>query len=65
KYGQIYWKHNDEKATTQESVYDVSKDLLRHASKTFFNVYPTVKQKKDKKPKKEKKKKEIQIRGRE
>ena len=64
KYGQIYWKHNDERPAGQDAVYEVSKELLKHASKMFFNVYPTkkpdkksAKKRKDGKEKKEKRKK--------
>lgn len=66
RYGQIYWRHNDERPSSKEDVYEVSKELLKHSSKTFFSLYPTAKSKKRKKERKEgktKKKKEVQIRS--
>ncbi|MCB0669935.1 MAG: hypothetical protein KDC80_29115 [Saprospiraceae bacterium] len=62
KYGQIYWRHEDDRPTPQEDVYQISKDLLKHASKSFFSVYPSVKSKKRKKDKKNRKQ-EVQIRS--
>lgn len=64
RFGQIYWRHEDERPTPQEDVYEISKDLLKHASKTFFSVYPSVKSKKRKKNKRGRKE-EIQIRSEE
>lgn len=64
RFGQIYWRHEDERPTPQEDVYEISKDLLKHASKTFFSVYPSVKSKKRKKNKRDRKE-EIQIRSKE
>lgn len=49
RYGQIYWRHNDEKPSSSEAVYEVSKELLKHATKTYFNQYPTVKPERKKK----------------
>jgi hypothetical protein len=49
RYGQIYWRHKDEKPSNSEAVYDVSKGLLKQASKTFFSVYPNKKTKRKKK----------------
>ncbi|MBK8504322.1 MAG: hypothetical protein IPL46_20205 [Saprospiraceae bacterium] len=61
KYGQIYWKHNDERPAGQDAVYEVSKELLKRASKMFFSVYPTKKLNKKERKEKESKKKKFQI----
>jgi hypothetical protein len=37
KFGQIYWRHTDERPSGKDNVYEVSKDLLRNAVKDFFD----------------------------
>lgn len=61
KFGQIYWRHKDERPTGKDNVYDVSKDLLRNSGKDFFDKLDSVRPKKEKLKNKKKSEKRAKL----
>ena len=52
QYGHIYWRYMDDRPTNKDNVYQTSKDLLKQASRVFFDLYAKEKSKDEKKQKK-------------